>query len=61
MRGRVDLVTGMFGKLAIIVSIPLGKLVRIPSGVMAIVFVGSNDSHCRRVVSGSWLGYCSCK
>ena len=30
-----------------------GESVRIPSGVMTYVFVGSNESQCRRAVSGS--------
>ena len=53
MRGRVDLVTGLSGKLAISMLIPPWKLIRSPSGVIAFVFVGSNESHCRRDVSGS--------
>ncbi len=44
MRQRVGLVAGMSGRLAITMSIPPGKLARIPSGVMAFLFVGSNDS-----------------
>jgi len=61
MRERVCLVTGMPGRLAITISTPPGKLVRISSGVMTFVIVGSNESHCRRAVSGSRLRYCSCK
>jgi hypothetical protein len=46
--------SGMSDRLAITMSISPGKLARIPSGVMACVFVVSEESHCRRVVSGSW-------
>ena len=59
MRGRGDLVTDMPGKLAITMSISPGKLIRILSGVITFIFVGSNESYCRSDVSGSWLGYCS--
>ena len=61
MRERVSLVAITPGRLTITMSIPPGKLVRIPSDITVFVFVGSNASHCRRAVSGSWLGDCSCK
>ena len=51
----------MSGRLAITMSIPSGKLVKIPSGVMRFVFVGSKVSHSCRAVVGSWLGYCYCR
>ena len=52
--GCVPLVLGMSGRLAITMSIPMGKLVTISSGVMRLVFVGSNVSHSCRDVVGSW-------
>ena len=58
--GCVSLVLGMSGRLAIIMSIPSEKSVKIPSGVMRFVFVGSNVSHSCMAVVGSWLGYCCC-
>ena len=58
--GCVALVLGMSGRLAITMSIPMEKLVKITSGVMRFVFVGSNVSHSCRAVVGSWLGYCFC-
>jgi hypothetical protein len=51
----------MSSRLAISMSIPSGKLVKIPSGVMKFVFVGSEVSHLCRAVVGSWLGYCCCR
>ncbi len=51
---------GMSGRLAIIMYIPSGKLVKIPSGDIRFMFVGSNVSHSCRAVVGSWLGYCFC-
>jgi len=51
----------MSGMLAITMSIPSGKLVKIPSGVMKFVFFGSEVSHWLKTVVGSWLGYCYCK
>ena len=58
--GYVALVLGMSGRLDIIVSIPPEKMIKIPSGVMRLVFVGSKVSHSCRVVVGVWLGYCCC-
>ncbi len=52
--GCVALVLGMSGRLAITMSIPMEKLVKITSGVMRFVFVGSNVSHSCRAVVGSW-------
>ena len=42
---RVDLVLGMSGRLAIIMSIPWGKLIEIPRCDMRSVLVGSKVSH----------------
>jgi hypothetical protein len=58
--GSVGLVLGMSGRFVIIISIPSGKLVKIPSGVIRFVFVGSTVSHSCRAVVGSWSGYCCC-
>ena len=58
--GYVALVIGMSNRLAIIMSIPSEKLVKIPSGVMRFVFVGSKVSHSCRAVVGGWVGYCYC-
>jgi hypothetical protein len=54
MRGRVELVSGMSGRLVIIMSITPGKLAKLSSGVMAGLFVGIEEFNCRRDVSGSW-------
>ena len=54
----VDLILSMSGRLANTMSIPSGKLVKIPSSVMRFVLVGNNVSHSCRAVVGSWLGYC---
>ena len=48
----------MSGRLANTMSIPSGKLVKIPSDVMRFMFVGSEVSHSCKAVVGSWLGYC---
>jgi len=55
--GCVDLDLGMFGRLAITMSIPSGKLFRIPSSVIQFVSIGSEVSHSCGTVMGSWLGY----
>ena len=55
---RVDLAPGMSGRLAITMSIPLGKLARVPSGVIKLVFIGNDERHCIKNVARSWLGYC---
>ncbi len=51
---------GLSGRLAITMSTPPGKLAKIPSCVMEIVFVGSEEYHCCRAIAGSWLGYSCC-
>ena len=56
--GCVDLVLGMSGRLPITMSIPSGKLVKIPSGVMRFVFIENKVFHSCRAVVGGWLGYC---
>jgi hypothetical protein len=58
--GCITLVLGMSGRLAIIMSIPSEKLVKTPSGVIRLVFVGSNVSHSCRAVVGSRFGYFCC-
>jgi hypothetical protein len=58
--GCVALVLGMCGRLAIIMSIPSGKLVKIHLGYTRFVFTGSIVSHSCRAVVGSWLGHCCC-
>ena len=55
MKGRVDFVPEMSGRLAITMSIPPGKLAKIPLGVTELVFVGNkNECYCSKVVAWSW-------
>ncbi len=58
--GYDALVLGMSGRLAIIMYILSGKLVKITSGVTRFVFVGSKVSHSCRAVVESLFGCCCC-
>jgi hypothetical protein len=59
--GCVKLVSGMSSRLAVTMSIPSGKFVKVPRGVMEFLCVGSEVSHSRRALAESWLGDCCCK